>query len=524
MSETFSHATFKGASGFVCSSPYNYHWEGEIFTRSCGRCDRCCARIKRDIEGRAAAQSAISAEMVFFTLTYRDDVPGHAEFVTRDRQLFLKRLRASLHEKARLSVGAPKRFPKGATAHVKAYWKERVSEALPKITYVGCGERGENGSRRCHWHICCFASRKTGLVSSKIAPSGKYIVEKHPLWELGFTTLSVLDLTQVQSRMKAVRYCVKYVMKARAVRVKERRAGVPPEAMFFRSTGKPLGHDYLVNHAREVARAALPLTGKYTVPGVTSTAKGGGPIKSSVFVVQGKMRDYYIAAYRDEWFRLRPGKPIAPTPWQLMFDDDWSDDFSEKADPASGTKKPFRLFAPNAGASSSVDVVRRPAPAVPVEPGMVLVRDGKGAPLGFVVIDEDGLAAFEPVEGDIFSLGSRGVRDLPGVTAVTVRGVDQWIAKRRGPDWLSPGDRRKAEREYFAACRSAIERFSLDGPNVNADRPYLPEERGLTALKRQFRLNGDGHVPGTVVTDGSSGEAEIRGVSRPLKPLDRRKP
>ena len=73
-------ALLRTTSGFVCTDLVRYDYQSEIFTRACGRCRRCCARIMRDISGRAAAEAYTSAEVVAFTLTYRNEHKGHKDF------------------------------------------------------------------------------------------------------------------------------------------------------------------------------------------------------------------------------------------------------------------------------------------------------------------------------------------------------------------------------------------------------------------------------------------------------------
>jgi len=522
MSETrFDHASFRAASGFTCGTPVNYEFESEVFKRPCGFCPRCLARKKRDVSGRAAAEAYTSAECIFFTLTYSNEHGGHADFVTKDRQLFLKRLRAWLRDKTRRDLGVPRFYPVMAD-HVRAWWKHQVSELEPKIKFVGCGERGSKGSERCHWHILCFASRKTGLIATKRLPNGSPVLETHALWDKGWCTVEVLP-DEMSAKMKAVRYVTKYITKARVVSLKERAAGVMCEAKFFRSTRPALGREYLMAVARETAQAGLLLKGEYRVPGVSNTFRGG-PVRPSVFMVEGTMRGYFIAAYRDEWERLRPHVPMRASDWQLMHDGEWVEDFSEKSDPASGGKKRFRLFPPRSGCEVISPVLKTVPPYVPVVPGSCLVRDRRGSVLGLVVIDETGFAIFDPSDGPSVAVGARGVRDLPGMTEVNARGVDEWISERRGSDWVSPDARHQAERELFAARQAAILRFAKDGANIHSGESWLPEERGVTALRRKLRLAGESYFPGSVVIDDPNGAPYVRGAPRLLRPVHKRKP
>ena len=51
--------------------------------KPCNRCRPCLARMKRDRAARAAAQAAVSAEVVALTLTYRPGNPAHFSFWSR---------------------------------------------------------------------------------------------------------------------------------------------------------------------------------------------------------------------------------------------------------------------------------------------------------------------------------------------------------------------------------------------------------------------------------------------------------
>lgn len=531
------------SSGYACTSPVRYPFQGEMYTRSCGRCRNCLSRNKRDVAGRAAAEAFTAAEVVCFTLTYgRDEqgnhLPGAADFVLKDRQNFLKRLRAWLHDEARRSVGGPKRGASGHAAHVRAYWKHRISEVLPKVRFVGCGERGKNGSRRCHWHVIIFGSRPMGLTSTAKGPDGHYVREKHPLWKAGFCTVDVLPVEDMGHKMRAVRYCVKYLTKARAVPLRERRMGVPVEAKFFRSTHTPLGYQFLTGFARKVARAGLPMHGKYTIAGVTKTRGRGRTLRGVPFgsweeapdltqhTVLGRMRDHFIAAYNSEWEAVWPDRPVPATDWMRRFDDEWSDLAAEPvAVPQRAVVRSGSVQA--VGSAKSSPVVS--APVAPVaatgasQPRILLVRGSGGRALGTVEVDASGTADFAAADGSGLSdqpVRRGGLRDVPGLSAAQHREVERWIAAARGPGWRDPCEVRSAEREVWAARQDAIRRFALDSPNIEP-RLDLPPCQEMTGLRRKLRLNGDGYIPGTVVQD-ADGSVSVRGVPRLLRSIHKR--
>ena len=444
--------------------------------------------------------------------------------MTRDRQLFMKRLRSWLHAQTRVLLGFPKRTGGPMAHHVAAYRRHRVREACPRVKFIGCGERGSRGTKRVHWHLVVFASGKTGLVSTARDAAGQFVRKTHHLWKHGFCTVDVKSDCDIGAQMRAVRYCVKYVMKSRALTRRQTRLGERHEARFFASNRPALGREYLMDHARRVARAGVPLDGKYRVPGVHNSYRltacralaGGrmpGAPRASEFMVLGRMRDHTIAEYRAEWERVSPERRMPVSDWQRRHDADLVDEFPPYMVPLFS--EPGRLKSPGF-------VGRRLPPAACIERGECLVRDRHGAAAGLVVIDGDGLASFDPVHGGVFSVGPRGVRDVPGVSEASARGVDAWIAARRGPDWLSPGERRIVERDIWQAKQAAIERFAQDSPNVFADHPDLPELRAPTGLRRKLRMVGSAYVPGVVVVDDPGGAPYVRGSPRLVRSIHKR--
>jgi hypothetical protein len=482
----------KRRAGFVCDEPIQYNFQSEIFTRACGRCLRCQARDKRDTAGRAAAEAYLAADVAVFTLTYADGHEGAKEFVTEDRQNFLKRLRAWLHDEARREVGAPKRMPKNNAEHVRAYWKAHIAEVLPRVRYLGCGERGSRGTKRCHWHIVIFGSRPLGFTSTPKDAAGNYVLQKHPLWQKGWVTVDVLPQHSLEARMKAVRYCVKYLTKAKAVTPRQRRHGVPDEAKFFRSTATPLGFEYLTDHARRIAQAALPVHGLYRVPGVTNSLPPGlmglsgaaAPARPSEFVLRGRMRDHYIAAYRAEWQRLRPEAAIPGTDWLRRHDPEYDD-------PATICRKIERDIG--------VAVVTVAPSETAENPGLLLIRDRAGFGVGILTVRADGHAFYRPEVGPDEPVRDGGLRHVAGLSEEQHVALEQWLIRARGPDWRDPREVRGEQRQAMLKQRALIQRFAKNSPNLNAHRPDLPEVSALTALRRKLILFGDGHIGGRVV-------------------------
>jgi len=321
--------------------------------------------------------------------------------------------------------------------------------------------------------------------------------------------------------MKAVRYCVKYLDKAREVTLRQRQAGVPERAKFFSSF---VGAEYLLDHARAVARAGLPLTGRYVVEGAAFSSRSRlidgapGALKYCRHVVQGRMREHYIGAYREEWGRVHPSSPIPFSEWQRTYDPDWID----------GADGPLpighRSPVVPAGKSVAVPVVPVKVPKFrPLQPRRLMVRDRSGAVLGSVEMTKTGEATFFPESGDFVAL-VRGARDVRALSPVVVSEVDNWLAQHRGPDWLSPRDRRAKERERLDAQRAAILRFAVDPPDVKNQYRIGDPVRGLTGLKRKLRMSGRSYMPGEIVRDDPRGSEYQMPHGRKPRSIHKRRP
>jgi len=528
----FRHETHRAAAGFTCKSRVQYVYEGEIFDRACGRCKHCIARDLQDATGRAAAEAAVSEEVSFWTLTYAPGHLGASQFVTPDRQKFMYRVRSSLRADARRRLGYPKRKPRSMPDEEWSEMKARLSAETPRVKFTGAGERGSRNTRRCHWHLLIFSPKKTGWVSTERDDRGKYVRETHPLWKLGFATVEVYTRDEFLSVIDKVRYCTKYIRKARLVSRRERLRGVPEQAKFFQSLRPALGRDLLEDQARAIARNGLSLTGCYSVGGVTnsinrtnmaamsSRARSRAP-KNSRFFLQGAMRLHYIKAYRDEWEKLRPDTPVPYSDWMRANDPDWIDGEPGRVMPIN------RAFDKHKWKSYPKDAkppLRELPPNKPVKRGMLAVMSPDRKTVGMVRMDKDGFASYWPVKGDAFAIGPDGLASAHDVAVADKEFAAKWISDRRGPDWVSPADRRLHDRALAAQRRAAIERFAKDGPELRGLQLPGHKVTALTGLRRQFAMKGDSYQAGQVVRDGPRGpEFQVPGGRRP-KPIHKYRP
>lgn len=507
VSSQWSHETSRLASGYLCPVPVSYAFQGEMWRRDCGNCPRCVARKKRDTAGRAAAEAHEAAEVVVWTLTYRDGNPGALDFVTPDRQKFLKRIRDWLYRRARREVGAPKRIPK-ADLEQRAYWKARIAEVLTKVRYLGVGERGKRNTMRCHWHIVLMFSKPSGFRSTpREAPSGKYPKgrpghEHHDLWPFGWVNIDVLPV-EMSARMRALRYCCKYLDKTLVPKIDGLRRGDKSEAKFFRSSATPLGYDYLIKQAKYQARQALPCKGMYFVPGVVFSRPSMRPVRAKdgrvighrindlvAHKVTGRMRDHFIKAYRDEWLAYHPHVDVPASAWMLQFD--------SEADLDLGLGR--RVLSPGWKPRGKT-MTPIPSERWDCAGTILLHKWGTGrvrVDLGLIDIHPDGEADWVDPEGTEWPIIGPGLRDLlPDLPNVQHEHIERQLAKHRGPDWLSRRERRQAVRDLAMARFDAISTWAKRGPNPNP--AHLPPDEPVTAMYRRQRMYGRGYMPGVVV-------------------------
>lgn len=506
------------ASGYNCTAPVNYEYESEMFTRYCGHCARCVARKKRDVAGRCAAEAYTAAEVVVWTLTYgtlepfpRDGRPwvqdvsddavlGAADFITKHRQDFLKRVRQALFRKARRQVGAPKVIPTcrpridkwgevhapQQAMHVRAYWLHKIAQVMPVIKLMGCGERGSKRTKRCHWHVVLFMSKVSGFISTPPDPkTGKPGRENHDLWPHGYVNIDVLD-RDIEPKMKAVRYAVKYLSKSKAPSRAGKLRGEKPEAKFFRSLSRPLGWQYITDLARDYARQGVPIHGQYQVPGVRFSKRPFALVKHTVL---GRMRDHYIEAFRDEWEKLRPHVAIPRTEFMMRHDPD--DCFDTDRGYHEKPKKRDAVPPP-----PPVTIAKRDRSGL--KP--IFVR---GVFAGMVQLLYSGFCQFQAPDGTLHPVPHGNVRDLVNMDHASHCHVEAWIAETRGSDWVEYRERRLRKAQRHISRVDATRQWAKRAPSV--EPPHVRDaKQPITGVYRKLMINGNGHVPGTVVYDPDS--------------------
>lgn len=431
--------SLKLASGFFCKTPAIFDFAGEMLSRPCGHCGRCVARKKRDLAGRAAAEAATSDSLVVFTLTYRPGEAGAFEWVTKDRQRFLYRVRSRERDAARKAVGAPRRL---RTDEAKAFWRPKIAAATRRVRYIGCGERGEKGTKRHHWHVVLFfsggdACRETYQTSPR-DDRGRLVRETLSIWPHGFVTVDVLP-KEMPAKIRACRYVAKYVGKSLLTR-DQRRQGDKASAKIFRSTKPALGAAYLDGWARDHARAGVPLPRAFKVPNFRFSRGHAGQTETGLSSASARA---VCEAYADEWAKVRPAFDLPDSPLRARYCDHY------RAPHMRHPERPKPRLSWRA---------RGPLGLPPLLPksdhcaGTLVVQRGRQT-VGMVEMLRNGVAVWVPLTGPMALVADgslRAIVDLPDEDHVR---CETWIAEKRGPGWTTPQER--FERFEDRRCASA---------------------------------------------------------------------
>lgn len=225
---------------------------------ACRRCKLCLTNRTNDLVGRAIAESRVSDLTLSVTLTYAGDSVKNVVHCYEDVQKMIRAQR----------------------------------DAGIKVRYMIAGEFGETFGR-VHWH-CVLFWRGSDLPQVELERRINWA-----FWPHGYSYFQQPDYG-------GLAYALKYA-------VKDAKPGtVNP---FQPSKKPPIGHDYFVAMAHDIADKGLPLHDpSYSFADVTY--KG----KTRQFWLQGRMREIYVKAYLDRWAFNRinaeydPG-PVPQTPW-----------------------------------------------------------------------------------------------------------------------------------------------------------------------------------------------------------------
>lgn len=281
----------------MCETP-NKLYDGTVV--ACHKCWQCVANRVNDWTGRCIAESQTATAAHAISLTYGRDEDGNvhharsAVLTYSDVQGMFKRLRRN---------GYP-------------------------LRYLVAGEYGtERG--RAHWHLIAFWQKK---VPPHVIGENCHIKE----WPHGHTYWQPMEY-------KAVRYCVKYVVKD--------AEDAEAQSHFSLSKKPPLGAAYFDGLAqRYVDQGLAPRDLYYTFPHVTR--KNGERTK---FFMQGVTRDNFLAAFVRKWHEQRPDEYLPNS--ELV--EEWQDKQAkaERETPDDTYKVPY-VEAPRYGPDGKAKVFR----------------------------------------------------------------------------------------------------------------------------------------------------------------------
>lgn len=544
-------------SVYGCLSKVLFPFQGQIGVRACGRCVNCIKVAKRDLAGRIAAEVHLSEEVVILTLTYgrnpetKQHWPGAFRFIAEHRSAALSALKKQLRRDtivklegerlaslARLEggyYGPPEHGDRpykdrGQTEAQKALVKART----PRFTYFGVGEKGSKKGRR-HWHVCLFFNRPSGLPHSATIPKkggqrGQTEMERLwlPWWPWGHLTsdvatkkvtvmkpafrngpmVPVVEEFPLRKLLKKALYSVKYLTKARGITLRERRMGVQPEAVFFRSTGRPLGSVWILEQARECARQGLPYNGNYHVPGLVNTrgkaassgwnkvqrqlmalglsqeqaTVGSGLQEHTRYLVGGVTARQAAAAYRETFQATKPDVLMPNSDFMKIRDQVYT--AGEYQQPAY--QHPMEWLA-----KDTVLPVSLPPFNDPKRAGIKMISVA-GVMVGSIKVWPSGAAKVFLEDKPPVFLGRGDLsRELPILGQEAREGVEAWLAKKRGPDWLTGVEYRAAERAILDRQHAAIVAFANveDETCLGGLEGFVPDTR----LRRQMGINERGY-------------------------------
>lgn len=268
---------------------------------ACRRCSLCLANRTNDLVGRAIAESRVADRTLSVTLTYAGDSVKNVVHCVEDVQKMVRAQR----------------------------------DAGLNVRYMIAGEFGEKFGR-VHWHAVLFW-RGENIPQVDLDRRVDW-----SFWPHGYSYFQQPDY-------KGLAYALKYAVKDSAP------GSVRP---FTLSKKPPIGHDFFVDMAMDMAAKALPLhEPSYRFRDVRT---GKGEIRT--FWLHGKMREVFVKTYLNHWafleFRDARGLRVPQTPW--LFGEALGEGYFYKMYPdlsydAMKTREWFEMADGNARLSRNVD-------------------------------------------------------------------------------------------------------------------------------------------------------------------------
>lgn len=397
----------------------------------CGRCDACVANRKQDWTGKCMGEALTSGSVSFVTLTYAKDPEGL--FVYEDVQNYLKRLRIWLWRKA----------------------------GRNSVRYFAVGENGSlNG--RVHWHLVLFFRKPQRHPVPQMN-------EKSPFWDHGWCNVQNLSPAQVAQK---IRYVVKYAVKDMDGNGNKPKCSLKPA----------LGHEYLMRHAHDTAKAGLCPNGRYQLPGMV-WAKGHRAGMSQDFTIRGSQIRHYIARYRDAWAAWQGERRLIRGPWLQKYDDEALDPSIEKRGPPPkrhvyAREKPRFVVSPmRPGGSEEGKTV-----------SMYLCGEGGGWACELRVVTQGPMAGWAYIWADDYAYDiEESVREVLELDRMTILRLDKWLWLQRGPHWGVNNGKVEAEQKAKAEAQRKRERRASRQAWLDAEDARKRAEASRIAAIRAAR-------------------------------------
>lgn len=246
-----------------------YHDQNPI-TVSCRKCEECVSHRKRMLLGKVLAEQQTAKSVWFTTYTYGGGYGNEKAYVLdyRDIQKTFKLMRKAGH----------------------------------RFKYLVCGEYGDQGGR-AHWHA---------IILWETTPPTMPMGERTPETGDGFWHKGIVQHEYPKSKTGAAAYVMKYIDKKT-----DMRAGIK------KSTG--LGDKYLLEYAREHARAGLPLFGQkntYIIKEQKEKARNGKPFFYAIDTNSG-IYERMMNAWLSEWSSVRPQQRLNQSKYTSEFLEDY---------------------------------------------------------------------------------------------------------------------------------------------------------------------------------------------------------
>lgn len=270
----------------ACQAPLLIEWDDKpSISVPCGKCDWCMMNRRNDLAGRALVEALKAPYCCMVTLTYRNNADGS------------------------LSDGAHDFISDHLSRFVRSERKRGKLRAAG-LRYLATGERGPNGSKRCHYHVFMwFKDGRPGHWPSVQSSRDRIHLAS---WPHGHVTIS-----ESMNRGHMAHYVAYYAYKSGPDAMEQTPDG--PRKLFagpFFSRNPVLGHDFAVQFARDhVERGIIPWDASYTLKAASSAGK------DKRYFMKGTMRAVMMESFVEGWrAKFKSDPPITEFLMEKYFD------------------------------------------------------------------------------------------------------------------------------------------------------------------------------------------------------------